>query len=152
MNDVSSESSAGAAPLVVTVFNPLTNQGRTLATISEDQVAWLEACLALLSSAPRSSGARRSSATLLAPSTARPGPKGKKVIVVDVSDENDTPYGIGDEFENAVAASKSLDLPTYTVGLALKGAAPAKLRGLTLRYSDELTELERADINEKIRD
>lgn len=152
MNDVSSESSAGAAPLVITVFNPLTNQGRTLATISEGQVVWLEACLALLSSAPRATDARRPSAALLPPSAARPGPKGRKVLVVDASDENDTPYSIGDEFENAVAASKSMNLPTYTVGLALKGATPAKLRGLTLRYSDELTELERADIDEKIRD
>jgi len=142
--------STGEAPalIVITAFNPLTNQAKTLGTVCQGQLSFVESFFLWLTGAPSGNISDRLSATLQpGPATpGRPGPKGKIVSIIAKDEDSMTAPRVGDQFENSVLLSELLSLPPYTVRLALNkaGGAPACVKGLHIKYTNDVTEAEQA--------
>jgi hypothetical protein len=139
-------------PFVVSIFSPITNQGRTLATIDESQVPFLEAALALLATVPQApAGARRSAVGDVSRFPSQPGPKGRKVMVVSVNtDEYGGDLKHGDSFDTAMAASKALGYKYNAVSMAFNregGGGQVVMGGVKLQYEDAYMAERNADVH-----
>ena len=135
-------------PVVILALDTITNQARALATIDASRLPWLEANLELVKVLVPSSP----STTMREPMVSsrgqkpvfgqRPGPKGRKVMVLKVDEDEYTgTWKHGTEFENCAIASRELGCDYNAVLKSFKqgedGLDISTVHGVTFCYADD---------------
>jgi hypothetical protein len=140
-------------PVVILALDAITHQTRALATIDGSRIPWLEANLELVKRVPSipgpvaSTGGRGQKPVF----SARPGPKGRKVMVLRI--DTDVYVGTwthGTELENCAIASRELGCNYNAVLKSFNpgedGLEVSTVHGVTFCYVDDYTAFINADI------
>lgn len=130
-------------PVAVLALDVITHQARALATIDASRLPWLEANLALVKMVPSGTPTARPGARGEKPVFGtRPGPKGRKVMVLSTDlDEYTGTWQHGTELENCAIASRELGCDYNAVLKSFKaredGLEVSTVYGVTFAYADD---------------
>lgn len=131
-------------PVVILALDTITNQARALATIDASRLPWLEANLELVKVVPSSPTTREPMVSRGQKPVfgQRPGPKGRKVMVLKVDEDEYTgTWKHGTEFENCAIASRELGCDYNAVLKSFKqredGLDISTVHGVTFCYADD---------------